>query len=381
MKARVAGSLIDDLRERVAATGPLTFLDFMELALYDARHGYYATRVPGYGSDYRTSPSITPLFGRLVVRELRWMWEALGRPAPFWVIEPGAGLGDLAAAAIEDAGDMVGAIRWRFVERFERVRGWQARRLGDLAAVAEWSGSLRGDRPVAGCVLANEVLDNFPVHILAVGPGGDPSEVYVDVDGHHLVERLGPLSSPSLDPPARAACEHLPDGSRFELCPALEPWLGEAAQALERGYLLLIDYGDIEPSLWMEHPAGTVATHGPADISRSPLEDPGAKDITIGVNFSAVGRAAAAAGFGDLALCSQQSWLLSLGLAQLAEELELAGFEAALGGWLEHAAGHQAQLHTLLGLADPEGLGSIFVFRAAKNAPAPRAVREVAAPG
>ncbi|MGH2719780.1 MAG: hypothetical protein ACRDJU_14560 [Actinomycetota bacterium] len=68
MKAQVAGSLIDDLRDRVAATGPLTFLDFMELVLYHPRHGYYATRVPGYGSDYRTSPSITPLFGRLVVR-------------------------------------------------------------------------------------------------------------------------------------------------------------------------------------------------------------------------------------------------------------------------------------------------------------------------
>ncbi|MGH2719779.1 MAG: SAM-dependent methyltransferase [Actinomycetota bacterium] len=144
---------------------------------------------------------------------------------------------------------------------------------------------------------------------------------------------------------------------------------------MERGYLLLIDYGDVEPSLWLEHPAGTVATHGPAELSRSPLEDPGSKGVTIGVNFSAIGRAAGAAGFTDPALCSQQAWLLSLGLPGMAEELELAGFEAALGGWLEDAAAHQAQLHTLLGLADTGGLGSIFVFRAAKDAPPPRAVR------
>ncbi|HWD09498.1 MAG TPA: SAM-dependent methyltransferase [Actinomycetota bacterium] len=381
MKARVAGSLIDDLRERVAATGPLTFLDFMELALYHPRHGYYASRVPGFGSDYCTSPSITPLFGRLVGRELCWMWEALGHPVPFWVIEAGAGLGDLAAAALEDAGAETGAIRWRFVERFERVRGWQAHRLGGLAEVAEWSPSLAGERPVAGCVLANEVLDNFPAHLLVVGPGGEPQEVYLDLDGSHLVEQFGPVSSRSLEAPAREAGAQLPEGSRFELCPALGPWLDEAARALECGYVLLIDYGDVEPSLWLEHPAGTIATHGPVDLSRSVLEDPGAKDVTIGVNFSAVGRAAASAGFTDQSLCSQQAWLLSLGLARLAEELELAGFQAALCGWLQDAAAHQAQLNTLLGLADPEGLGSIFVFRAAKDAPAPHAVRGAWAPG
>ncbi|HLH27860.1 MAG TPA: SAM-dependent methyltransferase, partial [Acidimicrobiales bacterium] len=310
-----------------------------------------------------------------------WMWEALGRPAPFWVIEAGAGLAVLAAAALEAAGGMAGAIRWRFVERFDRVRGWQARRLGDLAAAARWSPSLAGEAPVAGCVLANEVLDNFPAHLLVVGPRGQPQEVYLDVDGSQLVERAGPLSSPALARPAREAAGQLTEGSRFELCPSLEPWLRDAAQALERGYLLLIDYGDVEPSLWREHPAGTVATHGPAGLSRSPLEDPGAKDVTIGVNFSAVERAAQAAGFTGASLCSQQAWLLSLGLARLAEELELAGFRAALGGWLEDAAAHQAQLHTLLGLADPEGLGSIFVFRAAKDAPAPRVVRELATSG
>jgi SAM-dependent MidA family methyltransferase len=129
----------------------------MRLALYHPLHGYYATRVPVHGADYRTSPSISPWFGRLVAQALCAVWEELGRPDPFWVIEVGAGLGDLAAGAIEAAGPLAGALRWRFVEQFERVAAWQRRRLGRAAQRAEWTSALGGGPPVEGCVLANAV--------------------------------------------------------------------------------------------------------------------------------------------------------------------------------------------------------------------------------
>src|SRR4029077_14778586 len=94
--AGVTGSLIEDLRGTIGSTGPLPFVDFMRLALYHPRDGDYATRVPRHGSDYRTSPSLSPWFGRLVARQLEAMWEALGTPDPFWVVEVGAGRADLA---------------------------------------------------------------------------------------------------------------------------------------------------------------------------------------------------------------------------------------------------------------------------------------------
>jgi SAM-dependent MidA family methyltransferase len=370
MKAQATGSLQGELLARLASTGPLPFSRFMEAALYHPRFGYYASRVPGYGGDYQTSPTVSGLFGTLVARELRRMWEALGRPSPFWVIEPGAGLAGLAASAIEAADTMAGALRWRFVERFERVRRWQARRLGEAASIAEWSATLAAE-PVTGCVLANEVLDNFPVHLFEVAAGGPAGEVYVDAEDGRLVERLGPVSEPGLAGPAAAVAARLAPGARFELCPALDGWLQEAAAALTRGYLVLVDYGDVEPALWREHPVGTIATHGPAWLSASWLEDPGGKDITAGVNFSAVLRAAAAAGFVGASLCSQADWLLDLGLAEVSSHLELAGWEAALAGRLDEAARLQSELTTLLGLADPAGLGVVQVFRAAKDAPAP----------
>src|SRR6266700_7271859 len=99
-------SVLDELRERIRRGGPVTFEAFMALALYHPSGGYYASRVPGAGGDYGTSPSLTPWFGRLVARELASMWKALGRPDPFTVVEVGAGRADLAVAALAGAGDL-----------------------------------------------------------------------------------------------------------------------------------------------------------------------------------------------------------------------------------------------------------------------------------
>src|SRR5438128_1754330 len=83
--------------------GPVTFAEYMRLALYDPEHGYYATRAPGAGrgSGFHTSPSLGPWFGRLFARAAEGMREALGRPDELTVVEVGAGRGDLAAAALE----------------------------------------------------------------------------------------------------------------------------------------------------------------------------------------------------------------------------------------------------------------------------------------
>jgi SAM-dependent MidA family methyltransferase len=219
-------------------------------------------------------------------------------------------------------------------------------------------------------VLANEVLYNFPVHALEVTDGDDIQEIYVGLDGNRFVERLGPLSTPALAEPARRAARHLRGGDRFELCPELEAWCCQAARALARGYLLLVDYGGVEPDVWRDHPRGTLVTHGPTELGPSPLDDPGRKDITAKVNFSSVLRTVDAAGFCPLPLASQRTWLLTLGLAEIADEIDAAGFQAALEGWLEQAEVLQGELGQLLELGAFGGLGDLLVLRAAKEAPA-----------
>src|SRR5438270_9647799 len=133
------GAALEEVHDRIRTGGPLPFEAFMRLALCRPEGGYYATRVPGSGGDYGTSPSLTPWFGRLVARELGGMWEAMGRPDRFTVVEAGAGRADLAAGVLAcagDLGDFAASLRWRFVEHFGEISQLQRRRLGALAASA-----------------------------------------------------------------------------------------------------------------------------------------------------------------------------------------------------------------------------------------------------
>jgi SAM-dependent MidA family methyltransferase len=237
--------------------------------------------------------------------------------------------------------------------------------------VAEWSSELGRPPGVIGCVLGNEVLDNFPVHVLVVSGEDDVRELYVGVEEGHFVECIGPLSVEALAEPARRAAAHLAKGNRFEVCLEFEGWFRQASEALRSGYVLLVDYGHVEPSLWVENPEGSLVTHGPEEVSSSPIEDPGRKDITCGVNLSAAMRAAEAAGFCLKPLTDQRSWLLSLGLAEIADDLDLAGFEAALEGRMEQATVLQGELSQLLELGAVGGLGDLLVLRGAKDAPEP----------
>ncbi len=364
----MAEDLHSELRDRLSA-GPMTFAEYMHEALYHPAHGYYTNLVPGDGAHYATSPSVSPWFGRLIARELQRMWEALDRPDLFTVIEMGAGQGDLAAGAMEAAGPLGSALRWRFVERFDEVRQLQHRRLGRAASRAEWASAIEEFPPATGCVVANEVFDNFPVHVLCGFGDGGVGEIYVGLDGDELIEVVGPLSDPALEPVAADAAPHLGEGDRFEMCPGLEEWCRKASGAIERGYLMIIDYGDEEPDIWQTGSNGTIVTFGPGGKGRSALSGPGLQDITADVNFSALSRAASVAGFQPKPVVNQGPWLLSLGLLDVAHHLYRAAAEAVERGRHENAMGLFGDRSRVLKLAAEGGLGEALVLMASKNAP------------
>ncbi len=337
----------------------------MDLALYHPRLGYYAHRVPGRGVSYETSASIGPGFGQLVARELQLMWQALGRPDPFVVTEFGAGYAGLAAAAISSAGPMVDALRWRIIEQFDGIAELQRRCLGPAARCVEWRPSLDGVSTV-GCLLANEVLDNFPFHRFHVS-GDGIQEIYVAYEGGGLVELLGPPSSEHLLTAVRPFEAQLKEGHRFEVCPGISSWCQQVGGAIERGYLLVIDYGDEEPDIWLRGPQGTLSTYGARGRGFQPLEHPGRKDITADVDFTAVDREARAAGFDFELLTLQSYWLASLGIADEARELEAEAQFAEAFGWRADAELLTRERDQMLRLVDEKGLGGCLVYRASKN--------------
>lgn len=367
---RQPGSLAQEIRERIREAGPISFAEFMRLALYDPRHGYYARRAPGPRSDFVSAPSLSPWFGRLLAALLERAWDALSRPEQFTVVEVGPGAADLAGGALRAARPPFSrALRWHLVEPFEEMHGRQRLRLGAAGKAISWSRALEEVLPAPGCVLLNEVLDNFPVHLLEVGAGGGAAEVYVGLDGEDLVESLGPLSAPELADHAARAIAHLEEGDRFEVCLQVYGWCREAAAALERGYLIVVDYGDVEPSIWTSRPAGSLVTYSEGRLGVDPLEDPGTRDITAHVNFSLLERAAAAAGYAPQRPVSQREVLNALGIERVAAELREAQEGAARRGDAAQMVALLAERSRVGALAARGGLGDHLVLIAAKGAP------------
>lgn len=352
--------LLHRLRDEIRRRGPLRFDRYLRIALYEQPWGYYCSRVPGSGSDYRTSPSLTPWFGRLVAEDLRRRWERLDRPPEFSVIEAGAGSGDLAAAAIEAAdGDFGRSLRWVFVEPIPAIAQLQRERVPAQDRL-RWVDDLTELEPAPGVVLANEVLDNFPFRVLEVTPDG-PRDVMVDWAQGGLIETLGEATS---EPLASDAASHLQPGDRFEIHCGLEQWCRDAAGVLQAGSLLVVDYGDVEPHIWSRRPSGTMVTYRAGRLGVSPLEDPGDADITAHVNFSALERAAAAAGLRPQPVLTQREWLLDLGLGELIDAIR--GREASALEQQRHDLYLElvAQRSRAAALGNAAGLGRLRVFTA-----------------
>ncbi|MGH2500714.1 MAG: SAM-dependent methyltransferase, partial [Candidatus Limnocylindria bacterium] len=95
-------SLKQRLLARIRASGPITFADYMQAALYDVDDGYYTTRAAlGFEGDYFTSPDLGPAFGAALARAAAELWTALGRPASWDLVEAGAGRGILMRDLLE----------------------------------------------------------------------------------------------------------------------------------------------------------------------------------------------------------------------------------------------------------------------------------------
>lgn len=358
-------SLMDLLRERIQTSGPLRFDEFMKLALYSEPHGYYRSRVPGADSDYRTSPSLTPWFGRLVCRHLERCWTELGSPDEFCVVETGAGNGDLAAAVRAASADSFSAsLKWVLVEPMPKIAELQQARLAHLRDRITWIPSLQALSPVIGVVLANEVLDNFPVRLFEVEEDG-LAEISVGwYEG--LSEVLGPVSS-LIDPAIRSAVDKLEIGDRFEMITGLDVWCSAAAGVLRRGFLVAIDYGDFEPDIWSMRPTGTLVTYREGVLGIDPFSAPGLEDITAHVNFSELGRAVSRAGMTCLETVRQRGWLDSLGLFTVIDDLRKAEAIARWEGRHADWVGLMAERSRVETLRAKGGLGDYLVLRASKG--------------
>ncbi|RPJ41436.1 MAG: SAM-dependent methyltransferase, partial [Deltaproteobacteria bacterium] len=244
-----------ELREilvaRIQSQERISFAEFMGLALYHPVHGYYNSlrEIIGPEGDYFTSPGVHPVFGKLLARQLSQMWEILGRPSPFFLIEIGAGKGLLCSDILSHSRDFFPeffkSLRYLLGDQSPAMREKQRALLEGFHPWVEWLDSrdlLDAEEKYAGCVLSNELIDSFPVHIIQQSEGR-LQEVFVTLRDGSFAETLGNPSSPALAEYLRLYGAPLQEGQRAEVNLQALTWLEKANRALERGFILTIDYG------------------------------------------------------------------------------------------------------------------------------------------
>ena len=322
--------IVDEIRAR----GPMTFARFMELALYDTASGYYAsgaggTSGPGRGGDFLTAPEGHPIFGWSIARYLESLWAAIGQPARFVVREHGAGSGALAAGILDglrrSGSPLLDAIEYQAADIAPA-------RLDALGARLASTGLDRhlaplDDTPAPGAILANELLDALPVHRVEGGPDGALREQFVTSNGTGGPERpfestLGGPSTPALAARLEAEGVRLEPGQQAEICLAIDPWLAGAVASLERGALLVIDYGYPAVELYAPSRGSTLRAYHRHRVHADAFVAIGRQDLTAHVDLTAVERAALAAGLASIGRTTQGQFLADLGAGELLVALQ-----------------------------------------------------------
>jgi SAM-dependent MidA family methyltransferase len=348
--------------DHIERHGPMPFAAFMSLALYHPKHGYYASgeQRTGWRGHYLTSPELDPAFGRLWTRGLEEIWDRCDRPDRFTVVEIGPGEGSFTAAVLESAGKDFGrALRYMLVERIARVRKRQEEKLQGRRNV-EWVSSVTELEGFAtGCVIAHELIDNLPVHLVEAHTEG-VRELCVEKANGGFVLVPRPPSNPELETFLDRVGVVLQDEYRFEIPLAMASLLRRAASLFQRGALIVVDYGTTASEL-ASRPEGTLMCYSDAGVDDAPLERVGEKDITTHVNWTALTQELSESGLKVFGPRSQRDVLKRLGADEMHAELK-AEQQAALDSKQGAAAVNALSRRQALGaLLDPHGLGGLEV--------------------
>jgi len=340
----------------------MPFEDFMAACLYDEDDGFFTTgplRSTKDG-DFLTSPEVSPWFGRLMGRFVAREQARTGGE-PFVVAEVGAGSGSLirevagrqSPVASQDGGH---PYDFHAVEASPAARSALGELLGRSRVHASFDAL---PERFDGVILANELLDNLPV-ALAIRSGDGWVERWVGATD----DRFGFVTysaRPEVVDWCDAYAGTVPEGGMVEVQLAATTWVRDVLGRIDRGALLIIDYGGTAEELEPRRTQGTLRTYRSHHLGPDPLLEPGATDVTVDVNFTAMGAAATACG-ADVEIRRQDDFLADLGLREIISELRHRERDLARSGdGLERliVRSEATDAETLL---HPRGLGDFRVL-------------------
>jgi len=345
--------------KRIINEGPISFEEFMSMALYYPELGYYSNpdAVIGKEGDFYTSPHLHPIFGALICRQLIEMWELMGRPSAFHAIEMGAGAGYLCKDILDymyqtvDKSDshknernFVTCLKYVIVEPYEHFKNKQKEIIKEHISCVEWISSLDKLNEIKGCVLSNELLDAFPVHVIEMNEG--LKEIYVNIGEKGLIEEKVEAGSDEIDRYVEQFS--IPDwkGYRTEINLRAKSWIHQVSEILSKGFVLTIDYGFSAKEYYSEdRNRGTLLCYHKHQVNENPFQYIGSQDITSHVNFSSLKIWGMDEGFETIGYSSQGTYLAALGIDELIVEL------------YADSSNYLKEISKIKGLIMPQGMG------------------------
>jgi SAM-dependent MidA family methyltransferase len=356
-------SLARAIREEILREGPIPFARFMSLALYHPQLGYYSSGRCSIGraGDYFTSVSVGSLFGTFLAAQFGEIWEKLGSPDDFVIVEQGASHGELAADVLEalqmSKPEFFARLVYRIVEPFPVLRARQEAKLRIFAPRVQWTPDLETMKPFVGVHFSNELLDAMPVHLLAAGNDGrkrEWQERMVDIGGPGFVFVTRPISNARL----RARLTTLPASPvgnyETEINLSALHWLEMLSEKLERGVVLIADYGFSRDQFYSPgRTTGTLQAYAQHRALPASLDQIGECDLATHVEWTSLAEHALNLGLTIVGFADQHHFL--------------TGLFSAHPGLASAATEKPRALQTLI---HPELLGTKFQFLSlAKNSP------------
>ena len=321
----------------------------MQICLYSPRGGFYSSEQTNINRHFTTSPTSHPVFGSLIARQLEQMWYILGEPPIFRVIEVGSAGDDLARSIIRSC--------YRMNPRFSKALyyiaiDYQPCRVQlpspfidfELGTENETypyhkdinseihrvkANGLQAFQNVAGCILYNELIDNFPVHRFAIR-NGKIQEVFVTLSDAGFTEVLDEPSSPLIPQRISNLGLTLTEGYRGEINLAIEDWTDQITKTLSSGFILTIDYGDTASELYSpQNNQGTLTCYSRHAAISDPYQNVGKQDITCHVDFTSLMETGHQYGLTTVGYTKQNKFLESLGLSSFLDKLQSLHLSAA----------------------------------------------------
>ncbi len=354
---RLVQAIIDRIRQQGGLVG---FDEYMQMALYEPGLGYYSAATPKFGrqGDFVTAPEISPMFGFCLAQQISAL---LVQGCNASILEFGAGSGKLCEQILNSS---PGLERYYILDLSAELKQRQqqylrARVSAELFHKIDWLSSFPMD--FDGIVLANEVFDAMPVHILR--KQGEWMECGVGYDGQRFTWQSFVPGNTVLNAirSVEARQGELPENYCSELNLNYLPWFNSLSECCKRAVVLIIDYGYEQAHYYHpERSHGSLTCHYQHRVHSDPLIYPGLQDITAFVDFDACADAAECAGFELIGLVPQGQFLLANGLLEEAQRQSLK-----VGTVVQLEVSRQVQTLSL-----PQEMGEKFkVLAMQKNLP------------